>query len=329
VVTFEKKISSYKDQVNKYIDSVLSAASGNKPQSLYAPIRYAMEGNGKRLRPLLLLLTCDALNESNADALPAAAAVELMHNFTLIHDDVMDNDDTRRGRPTVHRRWDRDVALLAGDGLLALAYRSLLRTRASNLQRISQIFTDGIIEICEGQALDRDFEQRDDVTMADYLGMIMKKTARLLSLCAEIGAHLAAANETQIGLFRQFGEHLGLAFQIQDDLLDITITQEILGKDFGSDVKRHKRTFLYVHAMEHGEQQHRDRLKELFKKSAAAQTDILAAQQIFNAAGALAAAEMAAREHLQKALRCLTLLEPAVATNDLREFVNMLLKRKA
>jgi geranylgeranyl diphosphate synthase type II len=325
----EKKFSDYKDQINHHLDSILPALTGGKPQSLYAPIRYAMEGNGKRLRPVLLLLTCESLAGPIEAALPAAAAVELMHNFTLVHDDIMDNDDTRRGRPTVHRQWDKEAALLAGDGLLALAYRCLLGARSSMTPRMAQIFTDGIIEICEGQALDRDFEHRDDVTMADYLEMIMKKTARLLSICTEIGALIAGAGETQISLFRQFGEHLGLAFQIQDDLLDITSAQEILGKDFGSDVKRRKRTFLYVHVTTHGRQEHREALKKIFSKQAVAPQDILAVQQIFKAAGALAAAETAAAAHLSKALACLSRLEPAAATEDLREFIDMLLKRKA
>ncbi len=325
----EKKFSHYKDQVNHHLDSILPALTGGKPQSLYAPIRYAMEGNGKRLRPVLLLLTCESLAGPIEAALPAAAAVELMHNFTLVHDDIMDNDDTRRGRPTVHRQWDKEAALLAGDGLLALAYRCLLGARSSRTPRMAQIFTDGIIEICEGQALDRDFEQRDDVTMADYLEMIMKKTARLLSICTEIGALIADAGETQISLFRRFGEHLGLAFQIQDDLLDITSSQEILGKDFGSDVKRRKRTFLYVHVTTHGSREHRDALKKIFSKPAVAPQDILSAQQIFKAAGALAAAETAAAAHLRKALACLSRLEPAAATEDLREFIDMLLQRKA
>lgn len=329
VLSSEKKFSVFKDWVNRYLDSFLPPQPESEPQSLYAPIRYAMEGNGKRIRPVLLLLTCDALNGPVKEALPAAAAVELMHNFTLVHDDIMDHDDTRRGRPTVHCKWDNDVALLAGDGLVALAYRSLLRAPTPNLQRIFRVFTDGIIELCEGQALDRDFEQRDDVTMAHYLEMIRKKTARLLAICTEIGALIAGATERQIRLLRKFGEYLGLAFQIQDDLLDITSSQEILGKDFGSDVKRRKRTFLFIHVMAHGARQHRENLKKLFQKSTITKSDILAAQQIFHVAGAIAAAEAALRDHLQKALHCLAQLEPAVATAALRELVEMILKRNA
>jgi geranylgeranyl diphosphate synthase type II len=329
VLSQEKKLSEFKNLLNGYIDSLLPPRITGEPQSLYAPIRYAMEGNGKRIRPILLLLTCEALKGSVEEALPAAAAVELMHNFTLVHDDIMDRDETRRGRPTIHRKWDSDVALLAGDGLVALAYRSLLRTRTPNLIRIAQIFTDGIIELCEGQALDREFEQRDDVTMAHYLGMIMKKTARLLAVSAEIGALVAAASENRARLLRQFGEHLGLAFQIQDDLLDITISQKILGKDFGSDVKRHKRTFLYTHVMEHGTPYHRESLRAIFQKAEVARSDILAVQEIFRIAGAIAAADAAMRDHLQKALDTLAQLEPGVDTLALRELVEMILKRNA
>jgi geranylgeranyl diphosphate synthase, type II len=300
-----------------------------EPRSLYEPIRYAMEGNGKRLRPVLLLLTCDALNGPAEEALPAAAAVELMHNFTLVHDDIMDHDATRRGRPTVHCKWDNETALLAGDGLVALAYRSLLNTRSPNLPRLARVFTDGIIELCEGQALDREFERRDDIAMPHYLDMIMRKTARLLSLCTEMGALVAAATEAQVKLFRQFGEHLGLAFQIQDDLLDITVSQDILGKDFGSDIKRHKRTFLYVHVMTHGGTRDRDSLRKFFQKPAIAKADIFAVQQIFHAAGALAAAETAVSDHLQKARHCLAQLELTVDAAALRELVEMILRRKA
>lgn len=324
----ETKISLFKARVNEYIEAILPPQTAAEPRSLYEPVRYAMEGNGKRLRPVLLLLTCDAFKGPIEKALPAAAAVELMHNFTLVHDDIMDHDATRRGRPTVHCKWDNETALLAGDGLVALAYRSLLNTRSPNLPRLAQVFTDGIIELCEGQAFDRDFERRDDVTMPHYLDMIMRKTARLFSLCTEMGALVAAATETQVKLFRQFGEHLGLAFQIQDDLLDITVSQDILGKDFGSDVKRRKRTFLYVHVMTHGGARDRDSLKKLFQKPAIAKADIGAVQQIFHAAGAIAAAEAAVNNHMQKARHCLAQLEPAIDATALLELVEMILKRK-
>jgi geranylgeranyl diphosphate synthase type II len=327
VLSQEAKFSVFKERVNQYIDSILPSGDATEPQSLYAPMRYAMSGNGKRVRPLLLLLACDALNGPVEAALPAAAAVELMHNFTLVHDDMMDRDETRRGRPTVHRQWNNNVALLAGDALLVLAYRSLLRTHAPNLQRLAQVFTDGIIEICEGQALDLDFEQREDITLAHYLDMIRRKTARLLAICAEMGALIAGANDAQTKLFRQFGEHLGLGFQIQDDLLDITVSQKILGKDFGSDVKRRKRPLVCAGQRQRGAVSSRQPEKAL-QKSTITQSDILAVQQIFYAAGAVAAAEAAVRQNSKK---------PAIVNAArarcrycaLLELVEMILRRKA
>lgn len=327
------KIAIFKDLVNSYLMSFLASSrngiSRGEPASLYEPIRYAMEGNGKRIRPLLLLLSCDALGGSAQQALPAAAAVELMHNFTLVHDDIMDRDETRRGRPTVHRKWNTDVAILAGDGLVVLAYQSLLKTETSQLGRISEIFTNGILEICEGQALDAEFEQDDHVTMARYETMIMKKTARLLAICTQIGAILGNAAKSQIAAFKHFAEHLGLAFQIQDDLLDITVEQTVLGKDFGSDVRRHKRTFLYVHAMEHGHEAQREALRAIFAKPVIEDRDFLAVQMHFQETGAMAAAAAAVRTHLDEATRNLAELAPGADVTELKNLVQMILHRKA
>ena len=327
-MVLEKKFAIYKERVNQYIETILPPASNSEPKNLYEPIRYAMEGSGKRLRPILLLITSEALNGRFEAVLPAAAAVELMHNYTLVHDDIMDHDTMRRGRPTVHHKWDTDIALLSGDGLLTLAYRSLLRTQSPHLQRAAQVFTNGLIELCEGQCHDHDFEHDDRVTMPQYLHMIRQKTARFFSICTEMGALLAGAPEAKASLVRQFGESLGLAFQIQDDLFDITVSQAVLGKDFGSDVKRRKRTFLYVYTMAHGNPAQRDGLQQIFRKAEITDHDVLLAQKIFGDAGALAAAETALREHLQKAHECLQRLEPAVDTTELHGFVEMILKRK-
>jgi len=333
VVAPHNKFAEYKNLVNVHLENFLdrhaSLVSATLPRSLYEPVRYAMEGNGKRIRPALVLMSCAAFGGALQKALPAAAAIELVHNFTLVHDDIMDHDDTRRGRPTVHRKWDTDTALLAGDALVAMAYQSLLQTESPHLNRICQIFTDGILKICEGQALDREFEHDDSVTPTRYEDMILKKTAWLLIMCAQMGAILGEANSAQIEHMGRFAEHVGLAFQIQDDLLDITIAQEILGKDFGSDVRRHKRTFLYVQALQHGEKSAQAALREIFMKPEIAQSDILSAQRIFSETGALAAAENAVREHLSQAHACLTELGPGVKTTELRDLIHLILHRNA
>ena len=286
---------------------------------LLAPMRDAVHGQGKRLRPALLMLVCETLGGPVEEALPVAAAIELMHNFTLVHDDIIDHDDLRRGGPTIRKKWGDDIALLTGD--------SLLGTRSPHLPLIAQRFTDAIIELCNGQALDCEFERRDDVTVAAYLDMIAGKTARLFSLCAEIGARLASATEPQIKLLRQFGEQLGLGFQVQDDLLDITVAQKILGKDFGSDVRRRKRTFLYVHVMTHGAPRYRECLQKLFQKPEILPTDILTAQRIFYESGAIVAADTAMRRRLQQARHCLGELESMVLTNELSELIDTIARR--
>jgi geranylgeranyl diphosphate synthase type II len=327
------KFAEYKGLVNSYLASFLkrhgTGAGRAQPQSLYDPVHYALEGNGKRLRPVLLLMCCTAQGGEAQKALPAAAAVELMHNFTLVHDDIMDRDDTRRGRPTVHRKWGTDVAILAGDALVVLAYKSLLETDSPHLPELCRLFTDGIIEICEGQALDRDFEQDDGVNLQRYQTMILKKTARLLAICAQMGARLGGATERQAEIFKLFAEHVGLAFQIQDDLLDITVDQAILGKDFGSDVRRHKRTFLYVHANEHGQARQRRELQNIFMNAAVSDGEILAAQHIFRATGALAAAEEAVQHHMKCAHARLAELGRLANAEEFYSLMEMLLQRRA
>ena len=327
------KFAEYKDLVNSHLASFLKRQDGGagraQPRSLYDPVQYALEGGGKRLRPVLLLMCCKALGGAIENALPAAAAVELMHNFTLVHDDIMDRDDTRRGRLTVHRKWGTDVAILAGDALVVLAYKSLLETASPHLPELCRVFTDGILEICEGQAMDRDFEQDDGVNQQRYQTMILKKTARLLALCAHVGARLGGGSERQAEVFERFAEHVGLAFQIQDDLLDITVEQAVLGKDFGSDVRRHKRTFLYVHASERGDARQRQVLREIFTKAEVADGDILMAQRIFRATGALAAADEAVRHHMDCAHAHLAELGRLGNALEFTAFIEMILQRRA
>ena len=332
--TFSTKFFLYKKRVNSYLADFLNQNHHDfhpqaEPQSLYDPMRYALEGNGKRIRPILLLLCCEALGGSFEKALPAAAAVELMHNFTLVHDDIMDCDDTRRGRPTVHRKWNTDTAILAGDGLVVMAYRSLLATNTQAIKKICQVFTEGIIQICEGQAFDREFEQDESVKMEEYENMILKKTAKLLSICSHIGAILGNGLQHQIEILRSFAENIGMAFQIQDDILDITTEQKTLGKDFGSDVKRKKRTFLCVYAMEHGSINQRKSLKDIFNQSSISDTDVLAVQKIFHLSGALNAAKDQVYGYLKMANLNLEQLKPNVQTADLSALTYMILHRNA
>ncbi len=209
------------------------------PASLRDPISYFFTLPGKRIRPLIVLITAENFCHEYEAAVPAAVAIEVLHDFTLVHDDIMDDDHFRRGCPTVHTKWDVGTAILSGDSMVALAYRKLLQTKSPHLITMIEAFTDGMYVVCEGQARDKEFETRDDVSLDDYLPMITQKTARLFALAFELG-YLSCSSTTALG------EHIGVAYQVRDDLLDFVADEKILGKDIGSDWRRKKKTYITI-----------------------------------------------------------------------------------
>ena len=244
---FLKKAGPSLSKLIRQIDQTIYAFIRKKePASLYQPSRYLFDGGGKRLRAILLLLSSTLTGGDYRKALPAAAAVEILHNFSLIHDDIMDNDDLRRGRETIHKKWNAHIAILTGDFLAAAAFKALSQCPEKSLPEISGIFADSFVGLCEGQALDKEFETRDSVTERDYLKMITQKTAVLFSGAMEIGAKIGRAKPSQQRALREFGRHFGLAFQIQDDLLDIVAEEETLGKNIGSDLIEGKKTYVSI-----------------------------------------------------------------------------------
>jgi geranylgeranyl diphosphate synthase type II len=223
-----------------------------------------MSGGGKRIRPLVLILSCEAFGGNFNSALDAAIAVEILHNFTLVHDDIMDNADTRRGQVTIHKKWSVSTAILVGDELIGLSYRSLLRTESSRINEIAKVFTDGVIEVCEGQALDNQFETREDVYLNEYMVMIKKKTAELLKASAVIGSIIANANHKDVKTIIDYSLNLGMAFQIQDDLLDVAANEKQLGKKIGGDILEKKKTFLFLKSLEISSKRLRNKLIKLY-----------------------------------------------------------------
>lgn len=221
-----------------------------EPRELYEPILYMLSIGGKSLRPSLLLLTCQMFKGKVNDALPAAIAIELFHNFTLIHDDITDNSPLRRGKPTVHVKWNSNVALLSGDALLIESYRELNKTPEKYLPAIFQLFNDAALKVCEGQQFDMNYETKSSVTIHDYLNMISMKTAALFSASMAMGAIIAGASKTDCNKMKVTGENLGMLFQLKDDVLDVFGKPGKTGKQTGGDIIQDKKTFLLLKAFE-------------------------------------------------------------------------------
>ena len=246
------------NQVENYLAQMEMPA---EPELLYTPITYSMAGGGKRLRPVLLMLSYGLFADDYQRALPAAAAVEVFHNFTLLHDDIMDNALLRRGKPSVFAKWGKNVAILSGDAMMIAAYQLLGRTQTADLQPILSVFSQTAIEVCEGQQYDMDFETKQKVSVVEYMHMIELKTSVLLAGAAVIGAMLAGASEEDCKALRRFAIELGLAFQLQDDLLD-SYGDERLGKAIGGDILEGKKTYLMITAMSHANEEQRAVLRD-------------------------------------------------------------------
>jgi geranylgeranyl diphosphate synthase type II len=219
-----------------------------EPKGLYEPIGYTLAAGGKRIRPRLALLGALAVGGKEQDVLPAALALEVFHNFTLLHDDVMDKAQVRRGRPTVHIKWNENTAILSGDQMMIEAYKLLSGVQADKLPKVLCLFNKMATEICEGQQYDVDFEQRNDVTLAEYMEMIRLKTSVLLATALQIGAYIGGGSEQQQHALYDYGINIGLAFQIQDDLLDCFGDPQTFGKAIGGDIREGKKTFMWLTA---------------------------------------------------------------------------------
>ena len=249
----------------KKIEAALAAVSyPQRPEGLYEPIAYTLSSGGKRLRPTLLLLAYGLYRDDVDRALPAALAIETYHNHTLLHDDLMDNADVRRGRPTVHRKCDANTAILSGDEMLILAFRHLLKQDvdgdAARLQQLLSLYADTMQEICEGQQYDMNFEHADDVSVEQYIEMIRLKTSVLLACALKAGALIAGAPEEDADLLYRFGERVGLAFQLQDDYLDCYGDPAVFGKAIGGDIRCGKKTFMLISALQRANDEQRSAL---------------------------------------------------------------------
>lgn len=265
-------------------DTISRLSIKETPSNLYDPIRYLMALGGKRMRPMLTLLGYALFKEDYQKAMLPAIGLEVFHNFTLMHDDIMDKAPLRRGKLTVHEKWNDSVAILSGDTMLVKAYELMLEVDASLLGETLQLFNKCAAEVCEGQQFDMDFEERDDVTEDEYLEMIRLKTAVLPAFCLQLGAMIAGASEKDADLLRQIGESMGVGFQLKDDLLDVYGDQAQFGKKVGGDILSNKKTFLMINARKQAEGVVKDELESwLLKNNAEEEVEkISAVTDIYN-----------------------------------------------
>ncbi|MEN8138035.1 MAG: polyprenyl synthetase family protein [Bacteroidota bacterium] len=259
-----QSLDNFSELVNKYFDK--TTISGN-PDELYDPINYILSLGGKRVRPLMLMMSYNLFSDDFDSALPLAKAVEVFHNFTLIHDDIMDEAPLRRGKKTVHKKWNENIGILSGDAMLIKAYQYFEELPAESLKSIFPLFNKTAIEVCEGQQMDMNFESRDDVAIDEYLEMIRLKTSVLLGAAMKIGALGALANKEDADLLYDFGKNLGIAFQLQDDYLDLYGDPEKFGKRVGGDVVANKKTFLTLKAFLKANEEQKSKLDKLFSST--------------------------------------------------------------
>lgn len=323
-------------KVNAAIDALVYNA---QPDALYEPIRYELSLGGKRIRPVLMLMGYQLFKDDVDKIIPQAIALETYHNFTLLHDDVMDRAEMRRGRPCVHKVWGDNAAILSGDAMLILAYRLMTEQRTSDTQQphdrhlfsALQTFTEATLGVCEGQQYDIDFEKRSDVSVAEYMEMIRLKTSLLLGCALKMGAQLAGASEADANSLYDFGEKVGLAFQLQDDLLDVYGDPAVFGKKIGGDILCNKKTFMLLSTLQMADESQRRQLDEwLAVESFDPAEKISAVRAIYDAVGIRRVCEEKIESLFAQVLSSLdTLSVDADLTGPLRDFAHHLMGRQS
>ncbi len=318
-------IATYREEFLKYLEQNKYTSD---PVNLYEPINYILELGGKRMRPILTLLVCDLFGGAIEKALDAAMAVEVFHNFTLIHDDIMDSAPLRRGKKTVHKKWNLNTGVLSGDAMMILAFQCLEKYEGAQFSSLVRLLNRTSLEVCEGQQFDIDFEMRTDVTIDEYLKMIALKTSVLVAAAMKMGAIIANASKEDANLMYDFGLNLGLAFQLQDDYLDTYGDPSTFGKQVGGDIIENKKTFLVLKSQELGTEEDSRRLKLLLSEKYTDEDKVEKVKEIFNNSGAPAAILAEIEAYTEKALEMLHAMNlPSEKKEVLEQFSRDLMKR--
>ncbi|MBO6051552.1 MAG: polyprenyl synthetase family protein [Bacteroidales bacterium] len=316
------------DSLDTYFQSI---AKGCEPANLYDPINYILSQDGKRIRPRLVMLAAELFGVNPDEVKHVAAAFEMLHNFTLIHDDIMDEAPIRRGMPTVYRQWNSNIAILAGDALAIMALQELLKAPCDDATKIkiSDLFARTSLEICEGQQYDLDFETMEHVSIDDYIKMIRLKTAVMLAGCLKSGAIFAKASEADQQAMYDYGIHIGIAFQLKDDILDLYSDTQVFGKMTGGDIKENKKTYLYLTALQEADTQQRQTLLHYFSSTDFDQNQkIQAVKEIYESLKVKEKTEQAINLYAAKALSSLQAVSVSEdRKNKLYELANTLVSR--
>jgi geranylgeranyl diphosphate synthase type II len=320
---YNKLLMQVEDLLDEYIPD-------REPTILYEPFRYIVSSGGKRIRPVLTMLSCGAVGGDAHDAIYAGAAIEIMHNFTLVHDDIMDESPIRRGKQTIHLKWDEPTAILTGDVMVGYSYK-LLENYSSRTQvaKMYETLTHGLIEVCEGQVFDMMFNEKKDVSVDDYLLTIRKKTAKILETCVVMGAYAGNATELQIAALKEYALYLGIAFQMQDDVLDLTADEAALGKHIGQDIIEGKKTWLMIEARKRvAKPEDKELIDRFFTNNGLDESDIDNIRRILFDLNIIEDATNEAQQYFEKAKAALGPLEPNEYTEMLLWLADTLNKRK-
>ena len=320
-------ISHYQELISDYFSDLHLT---KEPKNLYEPIEYILHLGGKRMRPILTLMATEVFDVDCKKALAAATAIEVFHNFSLVHDDIMDDAPLRRGNETVHEKWNLNTGILSGDAMLILAYQHFEEYEPNIFRSLAKLFSKTALEVCEGQQYDVDFETRDDVTIDEYLKMIQYKTAVLVGAAMKMGAIVAETSEENANLIYDFGLNLGIAFQLQDDYLDAFGDPDTFGKQVGGDIIENKKTYMYLKAIEFSKAEELEQLMHLFSiKPIDNSEKIRSVKNIFNQTGATEATQKAIENYTFKAFEMLEKLDIIEDKKEiLKQFGLLLMSRK-
>ena len=305
-----------------------------RPYSLYEPVRYTLSLGGKRIRPYFTLSGCGMCGGDPEEALPAGMAIELLHNFTLLHDDIMDAAEKRRGKDSVYKKWDSSTAILSGDAMYAWSFEQLQYYGSNNSYTkeqyalIMDIFLESARTVCEGQAYDLEFEDADTVSMQDYLRMIKGKTAALISASFKLGGAVAGTDEEHLFNLQELGTEIGTAFQIQDDLLDVIADPEKFGKNKGGDIIEGKKTYLSILSLESGTKEQKEILKKVLQKPVADKADVERIIGLYTSLGVIEKTRATIKHHYQKALKHLDAFESSSYKDDIIDYLDQLINRE-